>query len=82
MSQLTVKSIILNRATKILDTYFQMIGRGSRVLPNKTEFTVIDLGNNMSRFGLWDADVDWHRIFHCPEAYLAGIWVMKNWAPL
>jgi len=51
-----------------------MIGRGSRVLPNKTEFTVIDLGNNLSRFGLWDAEVDWYRIFRNPEAYLAGLW--------
>jgi superfamily II DNA or RNA helicase len=31
----TVESIILNRATKSLTLYFQMIGRGSRVLPNK-----------------------------------------------
>ena len=70
----TVESIILNRATKSLTLYFQMIGRGSRVLPNKSEFTVIDLGNNMSRFGLWDSDVDWNRIFRSPELYLANIW--------
>lgn len=70
----TVESIILNRATKSLTLYFQMIGRGSRILPNKSEFTVIDLGNNLSRFGLWDAEVDWHRIFRSPEAYLSTIW--------
>jgi hypothetical protein len=29
-----------------------MIGRGSRKLPNKDQFTVIDLGNNAARFGL------------------------------
>jgi type I site-specific restriction endonuclease len=42
----TVDTIILNRATKSLTLYYQMIGRGSRKLPNKDMFTVIDLGNN------------------------------------
>jgi type I site-specific restriction endonuclease len=69
----TVESIILNRATKSLTLYFQMIGRGSRVLPNKKEFTVIDLGNNLSRFGLWEAEVNWMNIFRSPELYLEGI---------
>ena len=69
----TVESIILNRATRSLTLYFQMIGRGSRVLPKKKEFTVIDLGNNLNRFGLWDSPVDWHSIFRNPEAYLASI---------
>jgi superfamily II DNA or RNA helicase len=39
----TVDTIILNRATKSLTLYYQMIGRGSRKLPNKDMFTVIDL---------------------------------------
>lgn len=68
-----VESIILNRATKSLTLYFQMIGRGSRVLQDKKEFMVIDLGNNLHRFGLWDAPVDWAAIFRNPELYLAGI---------
>lgn len=69
----TVNSIILNRATKSLTLYFQMIGRGSRVLPDKKEFTVIDLGNNVSRFGLWEAEIDWMSIFRNPELHLASI---------
>ncbi len=69
----TVDCIILNRATKSLTLYFQMIGRGSRILPNKKEFMVIDLGNNLNRFGLWDAPVDWQAIFRSPELYLSGI---------
>jgi superfamily II DNA or RNA helicase len=69
----TVESIILNRATKSLTLYFQMIGRGSRVLPNKKEFTVIDLGNNLSRFGLWEDEVNWMSIFRNPELHLLGI---------
>ena len=68
-----VESIILNRATKSLTLYFQMIGRGSRVLAGKSEFTVIDLGNNLNRFGLWDDPVDWESIFRTPELYLQQI---------
>ncbi|MFN9957053.1 MAG: helicase-related protein, partial [bacterium] len=59
----SVECIILNRATRSLTLYFQMIGRGSRVLANKKNFTVIDLGNNMNRFGLWDDPVNWKAIF-------------------
>lgn len=70
----TVESIILNRATKSLTLYFQMIGRGSRILADKKEFTVIDLGNNMRRFGMWDGDIDWMSIFRSPELHLAAIW--------
>jgi len=69
----TVESIILNRATRSLTLYFQMIGRGSRVLPNKSSFNVIDLGNNIARFGPWDEPVDWQEIFHFPDFYLENI---------
>lgn len=68
-----VECIILNRATKSLTLYFQMIGRGSRPLPGKKEFSVIDLGNNLHRFGLWNEPVDWPSIFENPEIYIDGI---------
>jgi len=69
----TVETIILNRATKSLTLYFQMIGRGSRVLPNKNKFSIIDLGNNVARFGAWNDKIDWHEIFRVPEFYLQNI---------
>lgn len=69
----TVESIILNRATKSLTLYFQMIGRGSRKLPDKEDFIVIDLGNNAARFGLWNEPVDWQHIFKSPEFYLENL---------
>ena len=69
----TVETIILNRATKSLTLYFQMIGRGSRKLENKSEFTVIDLGNNAARFGLWSDPVNWQHIFRSPEYYLENL---------
>ncbi|SDB35728.1 Superfamily II DNA or RNA helicase [Flavobacteriaceae bacterium MAR_2010_188] len=69
----TVEAVILNRATRSLTLYFQMIGRGSRILENKEKFHVLDLGNNAVRFGAWDQIVDWRHIFKYPEMYLENI---------
>ena len=69
----TVDCIVLNRATRSLTLYFQMIGRGSRILGNKKSFTVIDLGNNLHRFGLWENPIDWKTIFATPELHLANL---------
>lgn len=69
----TIRAIIMNRATKSPTLYYQMIGRGSRVLKNKKEFRVVDLGNNAARFGLWTDDVDWQKIFKAPDLYLLNL---------
>ena len=69
----TVKCIMINRATKSLTLYYQMIGRGSRLLKDKNTFEVIDLGNNFYRFGEWGSDIDWHKIFRNPMYYLDSI---------
>ena len=69
----TVDTIILNRATKSLTLYYQMIGRGSRILANKKRFSVIDLGNNYYRFGPWGADLNWQKIFNSPDYYMDRI---------
>lgn len=69
----TVESVILNRATRSLTLYFQMIGRGSRILPDKKSFLVLDLGNNVMRFGLWEQPVDWQHIFKYPDLYLENL---------
>tara|TARA_B100001093_G_scaffold106213_1_gene98536 strand:- start:1573 stop:3093 length:1521 start_codon:yes stop_codon:yes gene_type:complete len=69
----SVECIIINRATKSLTLYYQMIGRGSRLLKNKSSFQVIDLGNNFYRFGEWGTDIDWNRIFQNPLNYLDNI---------
>ncbi len=66
----TIETIILNRATRSLTLYFQMIGRGSRILNNKSKFSVIDLGNNYQRFGPWEAPLDWQAIFRSPDYYM------------
>jgi type I site-specific restriction endonuclease len=66
----TVETIILNRATRSLTLYHQMIGRGSRKLPNKDQFKLIDLGNNVRRFGLWQDYLNWQDAFRFPDRFL------------
>jgi superfamily II DNA or RNA helicase len=66
----TVETIILNRATRSLTLYHQMIGRGSRRLPNKDQFKLIDLGNNVRRFGFWQDYINWQDAFRFPDRFL------------
>jgi superfamily II DNA or RNA helicase len=66
----TVQTIILNRATRSLTLYHQMIGRGSRRLPEKDRFKLIDLGNNVRRFGLWQDYLNWQDAFRFPDRFL------------
>lgn len=66
----TVQTIILNRATRSLTLYHQMIGRGSRKLPYKDRFKLIDLGNNVRRFGFWQDYINWQDAFRFPDRFL------------
>ncbi len=66
----TVQTVILNRATRSLTLYHQMIGRGSRRLPNKGTFKLIDLGNNVRRFGYWQDFINWQDAFRFPDRFL------------
>ncbi|MCO6149643.1 DEAD/DEAH box helicase [Flavobacterium sp. NRK1] len=65
----SVQSVILYRATNSLTLYHQMVGRGSRRTGNKKTFTIVDLGNNIERFGEWDGPLDWKLVFENPEGY-------------
>ena len=69
----TVETIILNRATRSLTLYYQMIGRGSRIYTGKNTFNVIDLGNNFHRFGMWGSNLNWQKIFKSPNYYLDNL---------
>ena len=66
----SVETIMLNRATRSLTLYHQMIGRGSRVWQDKKAFNIIDLGNNAKRLGYWDDPIDWHEVFLDPDKFL------------
>lgn len=60
-----IEVIIINRATKSLGLWIQMVGRGSRptdIIP-KDFFTCIDLGQNIEKHGIWSAPRDWKAIF-------------------
>jgi len=65
----TVQNVILNRATTSITLYHQMVGRGSRKLPSKKSFGIIDLGNNVQRFGAWEAPIDWKYVFEHPDDF-------------
>ena len=69
----SVETIIINRATRSVTLYYQMIGRGSRIFGNKKTFRVLDLGNNVARFGVWGTPLDWSKIFRKPDVYLNGL---------
>jgi len=58
-----IKTVILFRATTSLSLYLQMVGRGSRIANGKSSFLIIDLGNNMERFGKWEEDRNWYQYF-------------------
>jgi len=55
--------VVLFRATTSLPLYLQMCGRGGRPLPGKKNFIVLDYGLNYKRFGSWDADRDWEKLW-------------------
>ena len=69
----SVETIIINRATRSLTLYHQMIGRGSRRTRKKKHFTIIDLGNNVERLGLWQDYINWQDIFLYPDKYFEKI---------
>jgi superfamily II DNA or RNA helicase len=61
-----VEAIIMNRATKSLSLYHQIVGRGGRksTATGKIDFKFIDLGGNVKRFGSWSEDVDWNKKYN------------------
>ncbi len=65
----SIRAVVLNRATTSITLYHQMCGRGSRRLSDKKTFQIIDLGNNIDRFGPWEAPVDWTFVFEHPAAF-------------
>lgn len=60
-----IEVVIVNRATKSLGLWLQMVGRGARPTDKilKEQFTVIDLGQNIERHGRWSKTRDWKKYF-------------------
>jgi superfamily II DNA or RNA helicase len=54
-----IEVVVMNRATQSLPLWLQCCGRGSRMLPGKTSFKILDYGSNIRRLGLWDSRFPW-----------------------
>ena len=69
-----VECIFLNRKTKSINLYLQMIGRGGRITDKifKPSFRVIDMGNNNEDFGAWSKARDWSSMFNDNERKEVG----------
>tara|TARA_R110000787_G_scaffold183311_1_gene295282 strand:+ start:1063 stop:2670 length:1608 start_codon:yes stop_codon:yes gene_type:complete len=70
-----VECVIMNRATKSLSLWIQIIGRGSRPSKKifKDFFNVVDLGQNIAKHGRWSENRDWEQYFHAPGKKLKKI---------
>lgn len=67
-----VEVVIVNRATKSLALWIQIVGRGSRITDKiyKDKFTVIDLGQNLNEHGVWSKKRNWKEHFFSKGRYL------------
>lgn len=63
-----VETVFINRATKSLSLWIQMVGRGSRTTKKifKDMFTVVDLGQNIYEHGIWSEPRNWIDYFYSP----------------
>lgn len=55
----SIECVIMNRKTKSLPLWLQCAGRGGRLFPGKTHFTLLDFGQNFTEHGLWDEARKW-----------------------
>ena len=68
-----VSCIIFDRVTTSLPLWLQCCGRGSRPSEGKSDFIVLDMGENHTALGLWQEQRDWKDIFHNPKKKGEGI---------
>jgi len=75
----TIETVIVNKATQSMPLWLQMCGRGSRVTPFKSMFTVIDMGGNAITHGDWNQSRDWNEIFlNPPKPGESGVAPVKS----
>jgi len=78
-----IEVVIVNRATKSLSLWIQMVGRGSRTTDKifKDLFTVIDLGQNIYEHGRWSERRDWKNWFYSPGKVRKNLMdMLATWA--
>lgn len=69
-----VEVVFLNKKTKSINLFLQMVGRGGRITDKifKPTFKVIDLGANIEDFGKWSAPRNWDFYFTDSERKKVG----------
>jgi superfamily II DNA or RNA helicase len=73
-----IEVVVVNRATQSVALWLQMVGRGSRPAPNKSEFTILDFGENVHRLGFWQEPRDWSKAFEGQEKKGTGVAPVKD----
>ena len=73
-----IEVVVVNRATKSVALWLQMVGRASRTAPNKCAFTILDFGENVTRLGFWQEPRDWANLFEHPKKKGEGVAPVKD----
>ncbi len=65
--------VMVGKATRSLNLWLQMCGRGGRIIDGvKYEFAIWDYGDNVVRLGFWESERDWRKIFFTPDKKRKG----------
>lgn len=73
-----IEVVVVNRATKSVALWLQMVGRASRTTPQKSSFTILDFGENVTRLGFWQEPRDWAALFNNPKKKGEGVAPVKD----
>jgi superfamily II DNA or RNA helicase len=75
-----IEVVVINRATKSVALWLQMVGRASRRTQTKSAFTILDFGENVTRLGFWQEPRDWAYLFENPKKKGEGVAPVKDCA--
>lgn len=75
-----IEVVVINRATKSVALWLQMVGRASRRTEQKEAFTILDFGENVTRLGFWQEPRDWAHLFEHPKKKGEGVAPVKDCA--
>jgi superfamily II DNA or RNA helicase len=73
-----IEVVVINRATKSVALWLQMVGRASRRTKTKSAFTILDFGENVTRLGFWQEPRDWAHLFENPKKKGEGVAPVKD----
>jgi superfamily II DNA or RNA helicase len=73
-----IEVVVVNRATKSVALWLQMVGRASRRTEKKEAFTILDFGENVTRLGFWQEPRDWAHLFENPKKKGEGVAPVKD----